>query len=200
MKISEFRKLIKEEVRNVIKEASATSLEYYLLTGYPKETLQALSKHINANNIKPKFEPSFHAGGPMYGKKIHSLRFMADKDFIQILGKYPNLKAPFDKLLVQYNVDKPKAPKTFSNSEASDVEDYFSDYDVELTTNFNLEKFAKYIKMSKEDAKQVLVNLEDDKVMKNIAKGNYTTFDVFNPYIFNDEYDQMMDDLGLQPG
>jgi hypothetical protein len=200
MKISEFRKLIREEVRKVIKEASATSLEYYLLTGYPKETLQALSKHINAKNIKPKFKPGFDAGGPLYGKKIYSLSFMADKDFIQILGKSPNLKAPFNKLLVQYNVDKPKAPKIFSNSEASNIEDYFSGYGVRLTTNFNLEKFAKYIKMSKEDAEQVLVNLEDDKVMKDIAKGTYTTFDVFNPSIFNDEYGQMMDDLGLQPG
>jgi hypothetical protein len=36
--------------------------------------------------------------------------------------------------------------------------------------------------------------------MKDIAKGTYTTFDVFNPSIFNDEYGQMMDDLGLQPG
>ena len=82
----------------------------------------------------------------------------------------------------------------------TDIEDYFSGYGVKLTTNFNLGKFAKCIKMGKEDAKQVLVNLEDDKVMKDIAKGTYTTFDVFNPSIFNDEYDQMMDDLGLEPG
>lgn len=200
MKITEFRKLIREEVRKVINEASATTLEYYLLTGYPKETLQALSKHINVKSIKSKLEPSFDAGGPMYGKKIYSLRFMADKDFIQILGKYPNLKAPFDKLLVHYNVDKPEASKIFSNSEASDIEDYFSGYGVKLTTSFNLNKFAKENTLKSNQAKMALLNLEDTKVMKDIAKGNYSTFDIYNPSIFNDEYGQMMDDLGLQPG
>ena len=198
MKLSEFRKLIREEVRRVVNEVSTTSLEYMLLTGYPKETLQALSKHIDVKNIKPKFEPGIDAGGAMYGKKMYTLEFVADKGFIQILGKYPNLKAPFNKLLVHYNVDKPKASKTFSNNEASNIEDYFSDYGVELTSNFNLQKFAKHIEMSKEDAETVLVNLEDDKVMKDIAKGNYKTFDVFNPSLFNDEYDQMMDDLEIQ--
>ena len=85
------------------------------------------------------------------------------------------------------------ADKSSDNS----VESYFSDYGVKLTTNFNLKKFAKYIKMSKEDAEQVLVNLEDNKVMRDIAKGNYSTFDIYNPSLFNDEYEQMMDDLGL---
>lgn len=78
------------------------------------------------------------------------------------------------------------------------IGDYFSDYDVTLTSSFNLEKFAKYIQQDKQEAETLLLNLEDDTVMEDIAKGKYTTFDMFEPTQFNDEYEQMMDDLGIQ--
>ena len=200
MKISEFRKLIREEVRKILQEAPANSQEYLLFTAYPKEALQALSKHIDVKNIESKFVPSFHAGGALSGKKMYALRFMADKSFIQTLGKYPDLKAPFDKLLTHYNINKPNTSSIFSNSEASEIEDYFSAYNVTLTSSFNLQKFAKEADLTVEQAKIALVNLEDDTVMKSIAKGTYTAFDIFDPSAFNDEYGQMMDDLGLQPG
>ena len=196
MKITEFRNLIREEVRKVLKEES--NLEYYIVTGYPKETLRALSKHIDVKKIKPRFASGFRAGGKDYGKKMYILDFTADKSLVQVLGKYPDLKAPYDKLLQHYNVEKPKASKIFSNNEASDIEDYFSNYDVELTSNFNLKKFAKENQLKSEEAKTALLNLEDTKVMKDIAKGNYSTFDIYDPSIFNDEYGQMMDDLGFE--
>ena len=200
MKLSEFKKLIREEVRKILQEAPANSRDYGLMTGYPKETLQALSKHMDVKNIKPRAAVRFTAGGAMRNKKMYFLDFTADKGFVQVLGKYPNLKAPFDKLLQFYNVDKPTASKRFANSEASEIEDYFSAYNVTLTSSFNLQKFAKEADLTVEQAKIALVNLEDDTVMKSIAKGTYTAFDIFDPSIFNDEYDQMMDDLGLQPG
>jgi len=82
-------------------------------------------------------------------------------------------------------------------TEMSEIAEYFKDYNVMLSPRFDLKVFAKDIQQSPKKAAVLLCNLEDTKVMKDIAKGIYTSFDVFNPSIFNDEYEQMMDDLGL---
>jgi ATP sulfurylase len=44
---------------------------------------------------------------------------------------------------------------------------------------------------------QLLVNLEDDNIMRDIAKGKYDTFSPFDSSQFNDEYETVVRDLRL---
>ncbi len=187
MKISEFKKLIREEVRRVVKEMSGNSLDYRLFTVVPKQTLQALSKYTDTKNIKPAHEMNMRSGG----KKLYTIKFTADSDLKKILAN-----APFDKLID--SAVTTKAGSSPNNNKTSDIEDYFLNYDVQVTSTFNLASFAEYIQQNQEDAETLLLNLEDEKVMNDIAKGNYETFDMFEPTQFNDEYEQMMDDLGIE--
>jgi len=85
MKISEFRKLIREEVRKVIKEASTTSQGYQLSTTVPVATLKALSKYIDVKNIKPTHEMDFRTGN----KKIYTIRIKGSIDLKKVLDNAP---------------------------------------------------------------------------------------------------------------
>lgn len=190
MKISEFRKLIREEVRKVIKEASTTSQGYQLSTTVPVATLKALSKYIDVKNIKPTHEMDFRTGN----KKIYTIRIKGSIDLKKVLDN-----APFDKLL-QVPAYIIGSNKTSGSNQASDIEDYFSDYDVKITSRFNLEKFAKSIQQSKKNAEALLLNLEDKEVMKDIANGVYDSFNMFSDAQFNDDYDKMMQDLKIKGG
>lgn len=83
------------------------------------------------------------------------------------------------------------------SSEEKDIIQYFKDYDVEITPKFKLADFAKFIGFTVSDATTLLVNMEDDKVMKDIAIGNYKTFDTDDRSQFNDSYEDMIEDLGI---
>ena len=197
MKTVRLKELIREEIRKVVKEARNF-----------KKAKQAL---IDFNNGKIGEDDMVKSVVKSLGFKFDE--FSEEEAGLELSSKIKKGKIPTDDYILNNVIDVLSESVVMKISEfkkliseeirkvirESDVENYFSDYNVKLTSNFNLEKFAKYIQMSKEDAETVLVNLEDDKVMKDIAKGNYTTFDVFDPSIFNDEYDQMMDDLGLEP-
>ena len=50
---------------------------------------------------------------------------------------------------------------------------------------------------SPKKAAVLLCNLEDTKVMSDVAKGMYNSFDLDDPGQFNDSYDDMRNDLGL---
>jgi hypothetical protein len=74
------------------------------------------------------------------------------------------------------------------------------DYGVKLSPKFNLTAFAnsfRGIKGSTKKAAVLLCNLEDTKVMSDVAKGKYNSFDLDDPGQFNDSYDDMRNDLGL---
>ncbi len=85
--------------------------------------------------------------------------------------------------------------ETSTPQQREEISDYFFDYDIELTSSFSLDAFAKAEGLSVEEAVMVLVNLEDEDVMKKIASGDYTTFDLYDDSQFNDMYDDMMYDL-----
>ena len=85
-------------------------------------------------------------------------------------------------------------------TEMSEIAKYFADYGVILSPKFNLTVFAKDIQQSPKKAAVLLCNLEDTKVMKDIAKGVYDSFDMFNDRQFNDSYDYMMQDLNIKGG
>ena len=82
--------------------------------------------------------------------------------------------------------------ETSTPQQREEISDY---YDIELTSSFSLDAFAKAEGLSVEEAVMVLVNLEDEDVMKKIASGDYTTFDLYDDSQFNDMYDDMMYDL-----
>ena len=193
MKPSEFRKLIREEISRVVKEASG--LNYMVFSIYPKQLLQALAKYISKQDVKITDGGGFFQGN----KKIYTVTFTADSSVKKALD---DLKKATDnaskKLIHHYEVKQAGASWDSADANSSsNVENYFSRYGVKLTTNFNLIKFAKETQLKKKQAEVALVNLENTKVMKDIAKGNYSTFDIYDPSLFNDEYGQMMDDLGL---
>lgn len=85
--------------------------------------------------------------------------------------------------------------ETSTPEQRKEIEDYFYDYDVSLTDKFNLDAFAKEVGLPIEGAVVALVNLEDSSIMQDIAKGDYTTFDLDDDDQFNDMYHHMMYDL-----
>lgn len=74
----------------------------------------------------------------------------------------------------------------------SEIREYFEDHNVIITDFFNLNEFAELEGMSQHKLAIALVNLEDEKIMQEIADGNYDNFDINNPNIFNDSYADMM--------
>lgn len=89
-----------------------------------------------------------------------------------------------------------KEGKKKKSTTPSDVEEYFADYNAPLTEKFDFKDFYKTVELKKDDAKIFLCNLEDEDVMKEIAAGDYENFDIWDRNIFNDSYDDMMEDLG----
>lgn len=77
------------------------------------------------------------------------------------------------------------------------IEEYFDDYGIVISDKFNLKKFANSEGLDQNTLAILICNLEDEKVMKDIAKGNYNTFDAFDSTQFNDDYEDMMSDLGM---
>jgi hypothetical protein len=69
-----------------------------------------------------------------------------------------------------------------------DIVDRFENYDV-IVTNFNLKAAAREMGMPEQSAAIVIQNLEDDNIMRDLAKGNYKTIDPHEFTQFNDEYD-----------
>lgn len=65
-----------------------------------------------------------------------------------------------------------------------------------MTEKFDFKDFYKTVGLEKDDAKIFLCNLEDEDIMKEIAAGDYENFDIWDRNIFNDSYDDMMEDLG----
>ena len=88
--------------------------------------------------------------------------------------------------------------ETSTPQQREEISDYFFDYGIKLTSSFNLDAFAKAEGLSVEEAVTVLVNLENEDVMKDIASGDYSTFDLYDDSQFNDMYDDMMYDLQLE--
>jgi hypothetical protein len=70
-----------------------------------------------------------------------------------------------------------------------DVVSYFKNYGVSMTPSFDLKKLATTHKMPEKVVATLLVNLEDDNIMRDIAKGKYDTFNPFDSSQFNDEYE-----------
>lgn len=79
------------------------------------------------------------------------------------------------------------------------IKEYFQDYNEDIYSFdvFNLVEFAEYVGLTCEQAHVLLVNMEDDQVMSDIAKGNYDTFDQYDENQFNDGYEDTMEQLGL---
>jgi hypothetical protein len=69
-----------------------------------------------------------------------------------------------------------------------DIIDRFENYDI-VVTNFDLKAAARAMGMPEQSAAIVIQNLEDDDIMKDLAKGNYKTIDPHEFTQFNDEYD-----------
>lgn len=90
-----------------------------------------------------------------------------------------------------------EAKKDSINDCTFEIADYFSTFDKNITKSFNLRKFADLEEVPYEKLTIMLCNLEDEKVMSDIAKGNYNTFDAFDSTQFNDDYEDMMSDLGM---
>ena len=87
--------------------------------------------------------------------------------------------------------------KVLKESDINNVQGCFADYNIKLTSAFDLNKFAKFIQQSPDTAATLICNLEDVEVMKDVARGNYRTFDMYDSNQFNDSYDDMVDDLGI---
>lgn len=100
--------------------------------------------------------------------------------------------------LVKENLEdvfQPKEEVDIVNDIEEEVKEYFDDYGVDITPSFSLKEFAEYHDLTIEVAYTYLLNLEDEDIMYEIAKGSYEEFDEDDESQFNDGYDQMMYDL-----
>lgn len=65
-----------------------------------------------------------------------------------------------------------------------------------LSEEFNMEDFmSEHPNIKEEDLMTALYNLEDEDVMRDIAQGNYSSFDLDDSSQFNDGYEDMMEDF-----
>lgn len=84
-----------------------------------------------------------------------------------------------------------------NETNARDLLKYFKEAGIPLSPQFSIEKMSTATDIDKKSLLVLLQNLEDRSVMKDISKGNYKSFDVYDSSQFNDSYDDMVDDLGL---
>jgi hypothetical protein len=82
-------------------------------------------------------------------------------------------------------------------SDVNDIKEYFEDYGIKWSGKFDLKQFIEETGIKADNAEMFLVNLEDSDVMQEIADGDYSNFDPQDSSIFNDCYEDMMDDMGL---
>lgn len=82
-------------------------------------------------------------------------------------------------------------------AEILEVKEYFEDHGIDLTDNFSILICAESIIKSIKTTSIILCNLEDEKVMKQIADGEYDELDLQNANIFNDSYYEMSEFLNI---
>ena len=78
-----------------------------------------------------------------------------------------------------------------------EIKEYFLDYKIKITDKFNLKKCAHCIGLSLDITHILLCNLENTEVMTEIANGNFDNFNWDDGDLFNDCYEDMMEDLGF---
>ena len=71
------------------------------------------------------------------------------------------------------------------------IEEYFNDFEIELTDKFSIEGFAYTMEISKEAAIVSLQNLEDVEMMQKIANGDFPEY--LEEEHYNDSYSDMVD-------
>jgi hypothetical protein len=87
--------------------------------------------------------------------------------------------------------------RALKESESRELIKYFKAAGAPLTPQFNLKKMSAAVGMDANTLLMVLQNLEDKNVLKDISKGSYTSFDIYDSSQFNDSYNDMIDDLDL---
>lgn len=97
---------------------------------------------------------------------------------------------------------KLKSGRVFENAEKAteEINKYFGFYDIEMSNSFNIEEMSEKTKLTVIELEHFICNLEDDGVMKDIASGNYGSFNPWNSNQFNDGYFDMLDALGYGDG
>lgn len=82
---------------------------------------------------------------------------------------------------------------------------FASDWDIPVNRSqlFNLQRVTDSINqktaesLTPDQAAVLIYNLQDSHVVSKIAQGDYSLLDVYNRAIFNDSYEDMIDDLNL---
>jgi hypothetical protein len=100
--------------------------------------------------------------------------------------------------LIREEVRKVIREKKVSKADLIELIEYFKEYGVSITSKFSLKDMSEEVGLDEEDLLILLQNMEDKKVMRDIAKGNYSSFDSYSSSQFNDSYEDMMNDLGLE--
>ena len=76
-------------------------------------------------------------------------------------------------------------------------EKYFEEYGIPVTNKFDLKKFSKNEGLDQNTLSILLCNMDSDKVMIDIANGDYDSFNIEDSSQFNDSYEDMLNDLGF---
>jgi len=81
------------------------------------------------------------------------------------------------------------------NKLREEVQEHFESYNIFLSDAFSIIECAIMISETPEVTTTLLCNLEDEGIMTEISHGNYEHFDIYDSSIFNDGYEDMMDQL-----
>lgn len=158
------------------------------------------------NPILDKYNELKDAKGDEFHQFIKNLdNTEAEALYEDAFGKDQNIKELSMNTIKGSLIDGKAFEHFEGGMKASDFEELNEHFemmaDVELSEDFNFEDFAQeHFNVSEEDLLTALYNLEDEDVMKDIAEGDYSSFDISDSSIFNDGYEDMMadfDDEGL---
>lgn len=90
-----------------------------------------------------------------------------------------------------------EAKKPTLKQNIDSIEEYFEEYGIPITNKFDLKKFSKNEGLDQNTLAILLCNMDSDKVMTDIANGDYDSFNIEDSSQFNDSYEDMLNDLGF---
>ncbi len=118
----------------------------------------------------------------------------------KIIGGFINLNESFGKTFGKDSSMKNLFESVKDEDEISleaDVKTYFETYfDGKNPRKFSFDavKFLKRFPLNVEEALTFLINMENEKVMKEIYQGKYDNFDIEDSTLFNDDYQDIYDE------
>ena len=78
------------------------------------------------------------------------------------------------------------------DEQTQEIREFFNENGIELDPQFSLQALADDAAIDCDIAYVMALNLEDPRIMQDIASCNYDTFNIFDSLQFNDGYEDVL--------